>query len=85
VTICTKHRYGGPHACPYCERDTARAETARLREALEKYTNCWHCGDALLEEEPYHCEACPAWDCCDEGDCDEPGCIERTSDPEPTT
>ena len=67
------------------ELTKSRAETARLREALEKYTNCWHCGDALLEEEPYHCEACPAWDCCDEGDCDEPGCIERTSDPEPTT
>jgi deoxyribodipyrimidine photolyase-like uncharacterized protein len=63
----------------------SRAETARLREALEKYTTCWHCGDALLEEDPYHCEACPAWDCCDEGDCDAPGCIERTSDPEPTT
>jgi hypothetical protein len=54
-------------------------------DELERYTNCWHCGDALLEEDPYHCETCPAWDCCDEGACDAPGCIERTSDPEPTT
>ena len=24
MTICTAHRFAGPHACPYCERDTAR-------------------------------------------------------------
>ena len=34
MTLCTKHSYGGPHACPYCERDQLQTEVENLKFRL---------------------------------------------------
>jgi hypothetical protein len=51
-------------------------QAERIRE-LEKHTMCWHCHDVLTPDEPPHCQACPAFACCDVRNCPQPGCEER--------
>lgn len=57
------------------ELDESKVQQQALREELDKYSRCWHCHDALLEDDPHHCESCPPWCGCDEPGCTAPGCV----------
>lgn len=57
MTVCTPHSYAGPQECPYCQRDAAQAEVARVRAWSNEQTTRDAARIAELERENAELEA----------------------------
>ena len=58
------------------ERDEVSGQLTDLEMELRLAQGdvCWHCHIVLAPVDPSHCDSCPAFNCCEDDLCNEPGC-----------